>query len=151
MEPLRQLNVDLNFILAVPVTLLVPNCSSPAVPLDPSAGWRGGQVAWTTVCPPYHNAQVYICPSHQLTLTLHLERSLQLCHLYGVNSTWEATDTGYKPSLNWHRVQCQGLLPMVGEIFVSHWTATTCLKLGSPQSVRNCPAMVCFLHWVHGD
>ena len=79
----------------------------------------------------------------------HLERTLQLCHLYGVDSTWEATDTGYKPSLNWHRVQCQGLLPMVGEIFVSHWIATTHLKLGRPQSVRCCPAMVCFLHWVH--
>ena len=62
----------------------------------------------------------------------HLERTLQLHHLYGVDSTWEVTDTSYKPSLNWHRVWCQGLLPMVGKIFVSHWTATTCLKLGSP-------------------
>ena len=77
-------------------------------------------------------------------LQLHLERTLQLHHLYGVNSTWEATDTGYKPSLNWHRVWYQGLLLMVGEIFVSHWTATTCLKLGSPQSVRCCPAMSAF-------
>ena len=38
----KQLDVDLNFVLAVPATLLVPNCSSPAVPLDPSVGWRGG-------------------------------------------------------------------------------------------------------------
>ena len=42
LEPLRQLDIDLNFVLAVPETLLVPNCSSPAVPLDPSVGWRGG-------------------------------------------------------------------------------------------------------------
>ena len=112
---------------------------------------EGGQVAWATACPPYHNAQAYIHRSHQLTLTPHLERTLQLCHLYGVDSTREATDTGYKPSLNWHRVWCQGLLPTVGEIFVSHWTATACLKLGSPQSVRCCPTTVCFLHWVHGD
>ena len=85
------------------------------------------------------------------TLTPTLERTLQLCHLYGVDSTQEATDTSYKPSLNWHRVWSQGLLPMVGEIFMSHWTATAHLKLGSPQLVRCCPIMVCFLHWVHGD
>ena len=152
LEPLRQLNIDLNFILAVPVTPLVPNCSSPAVPLDPSVGWRGG-----TSCMGNSLSSISQCPGlypstpSTIHSQLHLERTLQLCHLYGVNSTWEATDTTYKPSLNWHRVWCQGLLLTVGEIFVSHWTATTCLKLGSPQSVRCCPTMVCFLHWVHRD
>ena len=152
MEPLRQLNVDLNFILAVPATLLAPNCSSPAVPLDPSVGWRGG-----TSCMGNSLSSISQCPGLYLSMPstihsqLHLERTLQLCHLYGVDSTQEATDTSYKPSLNWCRVQHQRLLPTVGEIFASHWTATTCLKLGSPQSVRCCPAMVCFLHWVHGD
>ncbi|KAK3875304.1 hypothetical protein Pcinc_019821 [Petrolisthes cinctipes] len=82
-------------------------------------------------CPPYHNAQAYIHPCHHLHL--HLERTLQLHHLSGVDTTREATDTGYKPSLNWRRARRQGLLPAVGEIFESHWTASACLKLGSPE------------------
>ena len=49
----------------------------------------------------------------------HLERTLQLCHLYGVDSTWDATDTIYKPSLNWCRMWCQGLLLTVGDLHVS--------------------------------
>ena len=132
-EPLRQLDIDLNFILAVPVTLLVPNCSSPAGPLDPSAGWRGG-----TGCMGNSLSPITQCPGLYLPMPStihsqpHLERTIQLCHLCGVDSTQKATDTSYKPSLNWCRVQCQGLLPMVGEIFVSHWTATTCLKLAAP-------------------
>ena len=115
-------------------------------------GGEGGQVAWATACPPYHNAQAYIHPHHQL---------------YTHNCTWRghfsfaiymvSTQHGRQQILvishhsTWHRVWHQGLLLMVGEIFMSHWTATTCLKLGSPQSVRCCPVMVCLLHWVHGD
>ena len=132
-EPLRQLDVDLNFILAVPAILLVPNCSSPAVPLDPSVGWRGG-----TSCMGNSLSSISQCPGLYLSKPstthsqLHLERTLQLCHLYGVDSTREATDTSYKPSLNWHRVWCQGLLLMVGEIFMSHWTATGLPQAGQP-------------------
>ena len=144
-EPLRQLDIDLNFILAVPATPLVPNCSSHAVPLDPSARWRGDKLYGQQ--PVLHITKPRLLSVHTITYTLTPAPG----HLYGVNSTWEATDMGYKPSLNWHRVWHQGLLLMVGEIFVSHWTATTHLKLGSPQSVRCCPTMVCFLHWVHGD
>ncbi|KAK3887712.1 hypothetical protein Pcinc_008197 [Petrolisthes cinctipes] len=97
-------------------------------------GGEWGNVEWATTCPPYHNAQAYIRPHHHLhTRTYNLERTLQLHHSFGVDRTWEATDTGYKPSLNWHRVQRHGLLLTVGEIFESHWTATARLKLGSPQ------------------
>lgn len=53
--------------------------------------------------------------------------------------------------LNWRRARRQGLLPTVGGILGSHWTATARLKLGSPQSVRCCPATACPPHWVHGD
>ena len=145
-EPLRQLDIDLNFVLAVPATPLVPHCSSPAVPLDLSVGWRGG-----TSCMGNSLSSMSqfpgLYPSMPSTThsQLHLERTLQLHHLYGVDSTREATDTSYKPSLNWHRVRCQGLLPMVGEIFMSHWTATACLQAGQP-SLRCCPTMVCSLH-----
>lgn len=45
----------------------------------------------------------------------------------------------------------QGLFSTVGETFVSHWTVTARLKLGSPQSIRYCPATVCYPHGVHGD
>eukprot|EP00105_Crassostrea_gigas_P003802 XP_011416773.1 PREDICTED: craniofacial development protein 2-like [Crassostrea gigas] len=34
----------------------------------------------------------------------------------------------------------------MGETFVSHWTVTARLKLGSPQSIRYCPATVCYPH-----
>ena len=108
----------------------------------------GGHAAWTTACPPHNIAQAYI---HSITYTyFHTWRghsSLAIC----VDSTWGATDTGYKPSLDWRRARRQGLLPMVGEILGSHWTAIARLKLGSPQPVRCCPATVCHPHWVHGD
>ncbi|KAK4328201.1 hypothetical protein Pmani_001323 [Petrolisthes manimaculis] len=93
----------------------------------------------------------YFRPHHHIRTQLHLERTLQLRHLFGVDTTQDATDTGYKPSLNWCRAQRQGLLLTVGEIFESHWTATAHFNLGSPQPVRCCPATVCSPHWVHGD
>ena len=68
-----------------------------------------------------------------------------------MDTTRGATDTGYKPSLDWRRAWRQGLLPTVGEILGSHWTAIARLKLGSPQPVRCCPATVCHPHRVHGD
>ena len=37
------------------------------------------------------------------------------------------------------------------EIFTSHWKAIACLKLGSPQLVRCCPAMICLPLWVYED
>ena len=33
---------------------------------------------------------------------------------------------------------------------MSRWTATTCVKLGSPQPVSCCPGTVCLPHFVHG-
>ena len=115
------------------MTPLVPNCSSPAVPLDPSVGWRGG-----TSCMGNSLSSISQCPGlypstpSTIHSQLHLEMTLQLHHLYGVDSTQEARDTSYKPSLNWHRVQHQGLLWMVGDIFVSHWTANCPPQAGQP-------------------
>ncbi|KAK3887590.1 hypothetical protein Pcinc_008294 [Petrolisthes cinctipes] len=63
------------------------------------------------------SAQAYICPHHHLhTHTYNLERTLQLRHSFGVDRTREATDTCYKPSLNWRGVQRQGLLLTVGDL-----------------------------------
>ena len=39
---------------------------------------------------------------------------------------------------------------MVGEVIQPHWTATTCLKLSSPQPIRCCPTTGHLPHWVHG-
>ena len=39
---------------------------------------------------------------------------------------------------------------MVGEVIQPHWTATTCLKLSSPQPLMCCPATGHLPHWVHG-
>ena len=68
----------------------------------------------------------------------------------GVDTTRGATVTGYKPSRDWRKARRQGLLPTVGGILGSHWTAITRLKLGSPQTERCCPATVCYPHWVQG-
>ena len=51
---------------------------------------------------------------------------------YGVDTTRGATVTGYKPSRDWRKARRQGLLPTVGRILASHWTAIARLKLGSP-------------------
>ena len=39
---------------------------------------------------------------------------------------------------------------MVGEVIQPHWTATTHLKLSSPQPIRCCPTTGHLPHWVHG-
>ena len=69
----------------------------------------------------------------------------------GVDTTRGATVIGYKPSRDWRKARRQGLLPTVGGILGSHWTAIAHLKLSSPQTVRCCPATVCYPHWGHGD
>ena len=43
-----------------------------------------------------------------------------------------------------------GPLSSVGEVIAPHWTAATCLKLGSPQPIRCCLAMAYLPHWVRG-
>ena len=69
----------------------------------------------------------------------------------GVDTTRGATATGYKPSFDWRKARRQGLLPTVGGILGSHWTAIARLKLGTPQTERCCTATVCYPHWGHGD
>ena len=134
LESLRQFVVVLNLILATPATSLVPNCNCPALPLDPSPTWRGGgggggDAAWATACPPHNTAQAYI---HSTTYTYFHTWRGHSSFAIRVDTTRGATDTGYKPSLDWRRERRQGLLPTVEEILGSHWTATTHLKLGSP-------------------
>ena len=101
-----------------------------------------------TACPPHNTAQAYI---HSITYTHFYTWRGHSSFTIRVDTTRGATDTSYKPSLNWCRALRQGLLPTVGEILRSNWTANARLKLGSPQSVRCCPATVCHPHWVHGD
>ena len=132
---MRQFVVVLNIILATPATSLVPNCNDPAVPLDPSPTWRGGHAAWATAChPTLHCPGLH--PFNSLTCTYFHTWRGHSSFTIRVNTRRGATDTDYKPSLDWRRVRRQGLLPTVGEILVSHWTAIAHLKLGSPQPVR---------------
>ena len=66
-SPLRQFAVVLNLILTTLATSLVPNCSGPAVPLDPSrrererererGGGGGEHAALAAACPPQHTSQ----------------------------------------------------------------------------------------------
>ena len=109
-------------------------------------GGGGGNAAWATACPPNNTTQAYI---HSIAY-IHTWRG-HSSFAIRVDTTRGATDTGYKPWLNWRRARCQGLLPMVGEILGSQWTAIARLKLDSPQPVRCCPATVYHPHWVHGD
>ena len=153
LEPLRQSVVVYNLVLATPATALVPNCNSFAVPLDQSVTWRGGgRATWATAGPPYIIAQAYIrtCITHTDKTTLQTGEDTPASPC-GVDTTRGATVTGYKPSRDWRKARRQGLLPTVGGILGSHWTAIARLKLGSPQTERCCPATVCYPHWVHGD
>jgi hypothetical protein len=91
---------------------------------------------------------------HGQQLTLHTNRP-GLCpgedtpaSPHSVDTTREAVDTGYKLSAQLASSWRQGLLPTVGEMSMSHWTTTARLKLGSPQSIRCCPATVCLPYWV---
>ena len=113
-------------------------------------GGGGGRwhASWATACPLHNTAQAYI---HSVTYTYFHAWRGHSSFAIRVDTTRGTTDTGYKPSLDWRRAWRQGLLPAVGEILRSHWTAIARLKLGSPQSVRCCPATVCHPHWVHGD
>ena len=66
------------------------------------------------------------------TLHLHLERPLQLRQSNDVDTTQEAADTGHK-SLQIGVTQWrQGLLPLVGETIMSHWTANARLSWAAP-------------------
>ena len=107
-----------------------------------------GHAAWATACSPHNTVQAYI---HSITYTYFHTWRGQSNFTIHVDTTRGATNTGYKPSLDWRRTRPQGLLPTLGEILGSHWTAVARLKLGSPQPVRCCPATVCHPHWVHGD
>ena len=161
MESVSQFVVVLNLTLATPATSLVPNCNGPAVPLDPSmflwihhrrreeeGGRGGGHAAWATTCPPHNTAQAYI---HSITYTYFHTWRGHSSFAIRVDTTRGATDTGYKPSLDWRRAWRHGLLPTVGEIIGSHWTTIARLKLGSPQPARCCPTTVWHPYWVHGD
>ena len=150
LESLRQFVVVLNLILATPSTSLVPNCNGPAVSLDPSPTWRGGggDAAWAIACPPHNTAQARI---HSITYTYFHTWRGHSSFAIRVDTTRGATDTGYKPSIDWCRAWRQGLLPTAGEVLGSHRTAIARLKLGSPQPVYCCPAAVSHPHWVHGD
>ena len=111
-------------------------------------GGGGGDAAWATACAPHNTAQAYI---HSITYTYFHTWRGHSSFAIRVDITRGATDTGYKPSLDWRRAWRQGLLPTEVEILGSHWTAIALLKLGSRQPVRCCPATVCHPHWVHGD
>ena len=153
LEPLRQSVVVYNLVLATPATALVPNCNSFAVPLDQSVTWRGGadvlhgQQPVLHISSPRHTSEL---ASHTDTTALQTGEDTPASPC-GVGTTRGATVTGYKPSHDWRKARRQGLLPTVGGILGSHWTAIARLKLGSPQTERCCPATVCYPHWVHGD
>jgi hypothetical protein len=130
-----------NTILATPATSLTPKCTGYLPFLwNYQPRGEGGYAAWATTYPPYHGAQA--CA---------LERTLQLHHCMVSTQHGEQQFTGHKPLFNWRRTWRQGLLSTVGEICRSQWTTTARSKLGSPQSIRCCPATFRFLHWVHGE
>ena len=47
-------------------------------------GGEGGQVAWATACPPYHNVQAYIHPCHHLYTHTHTWRGHSSFPIYMV-------------------------------------------------------------------
>ena len=153
MEPLRQAVVVYNLVLATPATTLVPNCNSFTAPLDQSVTWRGGTCYMgNSRSSIYHRPGIHPNLHHTHTDKTSLQTGEDTpASPCGVDTTRGATVTGYKPSFDWRKARRQGLLPTVGGILGSHWTAIARLKLGSPQTERCCPRTVCYPHWVHGD
>ncbi len=70
---------------------------------------------------------------------------------HSVEPTQEATATVYKPTRDWRKVWRHGLLPTMGEILGTRWTATARLKLDSAQSRRCCPVTAYLPYCVLGD
>ena len=138
-------------VLTAPAAALVPNCSDPVVPLVPSVTWRGGSC----------------CMGNSLSSILHCPGLHPTTPHTNIHRTTPGEDTPASPSASTQHGErqlpvlshCsigverrrQGSFSSVGEVFKSHWTATARPKLGSPQSVRCCPATVCLPYWVQGD
>ena len=98
-----------------------------------------------TACPPHNTAYI-----HSITKTYFHSWRGHSSLAIRVETTWGATDKGYQQSLNWRRAWHQVLLPTVVETLGSHRTTIAHLKLGNPQPVRCCTAVVCHPRWVHG-
>ena len=135
LEPLRQSVVVYNLVLATPATALVPNFNSFAVPLDQSVTWRGGTCYMGNIQSSiYHRPGIHPKFHHthtdKTTLQTREDTPASPC---GVDTTRGATVTGYKPSFDWRKARRQGLLPTVGGILGSHWTAIARLKLAAPR------------------
>ena len=151
LEPLRQSVVVHNLLLVTPATALVPNRNSFAVPLDQSVTWRWWMCYMgNSQSSAYHRPGIHpnLLHTEKTILQTGEDTSASPC---GGDTTRGAAVTGYKPSHDWRKARRQGLIPTVGGIVGSHWTAIARLKLGSPQPERCCPATVCYHHWVHVD
>ena len=61
-------------------------------------GGGRGHAAWATACPPHNTAQAYI---HSITYTYFHTWRGHSSFAIRVDTTRGATDTGYKPSLDW--------------------------------------------------
>ena len=98
---------------------------------------EGDPDAWATqflhiICPGLHPGEGTPASSH--------------C----IDTTRKAAVTGYKPYCLTGVEQGTRAAFDSGEILKCQWTATTCLKLGSLQSDRCCPATIRLPYWVHG-
>ena len=123
-----------------PATALAPKRNSLLFLWIRQCRGEGGQGAWATPCPPYPPAQAWTQPLPSLKCVHQPYWRGHSNFASGVDTTRGVTVTGDKPLLDWRRAWRQGLLPPVGGILGSHWTATARLKLGSPQPIRCCPA-----------
>ena len=121
LEPLSQFVVVTNLVLETPATALVSNRNSFAVPLDQSVAWRGrgrvlhGQQPVLHISSSGHTSEL---ASHTDKTTLQTGEDTPASPC-GVDTTRGAAVTGYKPSHDWRKARCQGLLPTVGGILGS--------------------------------
>ena len=108
-----------------------------AFPLVPSSMWRGG-----TCCLGYSLSSIDISPGLRPG-----EDTPASPH--SVDTTRVVVDTSYKSESIGVEKDARDYNRR-WERFRSHWTTTARLKLGSPRTIRCCPATVCLPHWVRG-
>ena len=99
-------------------------------------GWEGDSENWApqdlhTLCPVLHPGEVTSVPL-----------------FIAAETTQEAAVMSYKSRPIAIGLGAMGCLQQWGGSSLSHWSATTCLKLSSPKSVRHWPATVCLFHQV---
>ena len=106
--------------MAAPATS--SNCNSPAVPLGPSARWRGGTCCKDNRLPPISECPDYFCPHHhpsfaiRLVSTQHGKQQIPVISLHSISVEWGCLRGWERISLDSYRLPQAGQPPNPGGV-----------------------------------